>query len=327
MNPEFRPLLGVSMFLSRENRWRSFDEIPEWPVLATPKLDGIRIFTTNVVPSPGDISTPVCRSMKILPNYYAKKLIAQLPPGLDGEGMTRDMHGKLRPFNGVQSDLMSTHGTPEVEFHVFDYIQDVDDPYCYEEWYQYRVQRFATLDLPDFCHKILPVAIHNSEDLRAFEEKCLSQGYEGICFRSPRSAYKFGRSTWMEQCLVKVKRFLDAEGVIVGFEELMSNQNAPTRNELGYQERSSHQSGMVAMNTLGNFIIQSSLFNETFRVGTGPGLTDLMRKKYWDERESLLGRHVTFKYQSHGTKDRPRIPGFVGLRSTYDMTAVQKQLL
>ena len=130
--------------------------------------------------------------------------------------------------------------------------------------------------------------------------------------RSPWGSYKFGRSTANQQLLGKVKRFEDTEGTIVGFEELMHNENEAVIGTLGYQERSTAQSGQVPGNMLGALIVKHTDYKETFGIGTG--FTADNRLTLWQERDTIIGHSVKFKHQPSGAKDKPRFPVYLGLR-------------
>ena len=147
----------------------------------------------------------------------------------------------------------------------------------------------------------------------------LSEGHEGVMLRSPSSPYKCGRSTLKESYLIKVKPFEDSEAEIVGFEEKMSNRNEATLDELGYKKRSHAQSGLVPVNTLGALIVKDIYTGVTFKIGTGKGLDDTLRKHIWDHRETMLGKIIKYRYQRVGAKDLPRVPSFQGFRHPLDM--------
>ena len=68
----------------------------------------------------------------------------------------------------------------------------------------------------------------NLEEVQQLEDKFLDAGFEGVMLRDPDGTYKFGRASVKENILLKVKKFLDAEGIVVGFKEKMSNQNEAT---------------------------------------------------------------------------------------------------
>jgi DNA ligase-1 len=135
--------------------------------------------------------------------------------------------------------------------------------------------------------------------------------------RDPNGRYKFGRSTAKEGILLKVKRFSDAEAVIVGFEERMHNGNPATTDALGHTERSSHKENLTGRGDLGALVVKCELFESEFNIGTG--FDDATRKEIWDNRETYLGKVVKFKYQTAGMKDVPRFPVYVGLRHENDL--------
>ena len=55
----------------------------------------------------------------------------------------------------------------------------------------------------------------------------------------------------------------------------------------------------------------------TFEVGTG--FSSDLRREIWNNRESYLGKLVTYKFMEHGSKDRPRHPVFKGFRDERDL--------
>lgn len=323
----FRPMLAASLVTPRDTEETLLNNLKalHFPVLATPKLDGIRCITTPgaTVGRPELLSHPVCRSLKSVPNNYVRDLIATLPPGLDGEILTyseRDLFdGKNQPrnFHEIQSDVMSVQGRPTFKFHVFD--ADIYNHLNYHE--RANVHLALRHDLPDFCIKVLPTTCRTIEDLQAFMSLSIQQGHEGICFRSSMHCpYKYGRSTLRQEWLVKWKLFETSEAIIVGFEEEMHNENLGYKGLLGQLERSSHQENMTPKGRLGSFIVKLngiSSEGETFRIGTG--FTADMRIEFWQKRDELLGKTVTFKHQAYGAKNAPRIPVFVGIRSEIDV--------
>ena len=106
--------------------------------------------------------------------------------------------------------------------------------------YACRMQELERL--PDFerVQKVLPVEMRSLEDLAAYEERCVSEGFEGVMIRTPDSPYKCGRSTEREGWLLKIKRFEDAEAVVLDTYEGLSNLNpAEKRDAFGRTKRSS----------------------------------------------------------------------------------------
>ena len=134
--------------------------------------------------------------------------------------------------------------------------------------------------------------------------------------RDPNGLYKQGRSTLKQGWLLKVKRFLDAEAVVVGLVEKMHNNNEATLDERGYTKRSSHKENKVLANTLGALTVYSGEFGE-FDIGTG--LDDNLRQLIWNNKGDYVGKLVKFKYFPIGIKDKPRLPVFLGFRHEDDI--------
>lgn len=279
----------------------------KFPVACTPKLDGIRCLKIN--------GQALSRKFKAIPNRYIREMLEQqCPDGLDGELMIKNAN-----FNSVQSGVMSEDGKPDFEYWVFDYV----DASGLHTPYMNRMEGLGRLALPPFCKKVLPWIANSVDELNRIEAQWLAQGFEGVMMRSLSSPYKCGRSTLREGYLLKLKQFKDSEAVVVGFEELMSNQNEAEIDELGHTKRSSHKENLVPANTLGKFIVKEIGENpwkgQEFKVGTGKGLTAELRKEIWENRSKYLGRVITYRYQPHGMKDLPRIPIWHGFRDPKDM--------
>lgn len=275
-----------------------------FPLLASPKLDGIRCLRIN--------GQTLSRKFKPIPNKFVQSATLSLPDGLDGELMIKDA-----TFNQVQSGIMSEDGEPDFEFWVFDYVTDIKTPYLQ------RMQDLGRLSLPKFCKKVLPVIVNSAEQLSKLEEIWLAQGFEGVMLRAPNSPYKNGRSTLREHYLLKLKQFKDSEAKVVGFVEQMHNMNEAEIDELGHTKRSKHQENMIPAGTLGKFIVvetgDTPWKGKEFFIGTGEGLTAELREEIWNNRDSFLNKTVTYKYQPHGTKDLPRLPIWKGFRHEDDI--------
>jgi DNA ligase-1 len=115
--------------------------------------------------------------------------------------------------------------------------------------------------------------------------------------------------------LLKLKRFLDDEAEVIGFEEKMSNHNVKEVDERGYSKRSSKKAGLVTAGTLGSLIVRwkGVIFN------IGSGFTDKQRQEIWDNKEKYLGKWFTFQYQELTSYGIPRFPTGRGFRSDLDM--------
>lgn len=272
-----------------------------YPLLATPKIDGIRALRLN--------NTLLSRSFKEIPNDYIRNyLTTQCPDGTDGELILLDAS-----FHETQSGVMSEAGIPEFRYLVFDYCPHGLEGLPYES----RLGLLQGIQLPDMVSRVPTTLIYEPEQLALYEEECLKAGWEGVCLRVSSGTYKSGRSTLREHILLKLKRFEDAEAKVVGFQELERNGNVPTISELGLLKRSHAQSGKQPAQTLGALIVEDCRTGIRFNIGTG--FTSKQREEFWNDQETLRGRLVTYKHQPYGRQDKPRIPVFKGFRNDLDL--------
>jgi DNA ligase-1 len=308
-----KPMLAASMEDSKGNPML-FSDL-KYPLGASIKLDGIRCLRVK--------GQTLSRSFKQIPNKYIQEQMKNLPDGLDGELVTYNEDDTCRTFNQVQGDVMREDGEPNFRFEIFDYVKDdLDKPY------QNRMEdlKKIELSLPSFCKPIYPEIIFNEAELLAMEERSIAAGHEGIMTRNLKGGYKCGRATFKSQDLIKIKRFVDSEAIILGFEEKLRNENEAEVDELGHTKRSSAKAGMVPANTLGTLLVRDIYSNVEFGIGTGIGLNDELKKKIWENREFYLKKMVKYRYQKVGSKVdpltgklTPRIPSFQGFRHEDDM--------
>lgn len=167
---------------------------------------------------------------------------------------------------------------------------------------QWRAIRFMVFDLPlsraPFEERLTelktiiaglgpgPVELHNQircqglSHLRAELDRIEALGGEGLMLRQPESQYELGRS----QTLLKVKRFHDAEAVLVGYEA----------------GKGKHKG------RIGSLRLQLANGVE-FSVGTG--LSDAERKN-----PPHTGSIITFRYQEFSDGGVPRFPSYLRVR-------------
>lgn len=300
-----------------------------YPVLATIKKDGIRAIKL------GDLAS---RTLKKIPNRDINERAAELPYGLDMELFNPELS-----YDEIESIVMSREhkDSSMIGFHILDMWGSGNEHIKYEE-------RIFTTHKE--CKNILgcygeqPSLCNNADELFEHFKRFESEEGEGICFRTPDSPYKQGRSTLREQYLVKLSRYIRSECTIIGFEEQMMNGNAEKRDDIGYMRRRQAGVNLIGKSTLGAFIVQTSDVCQTcqgmqytdppensnikaiachdckgsgrmtFRVGTGVGLTDTKRAEIWDTKDKWLGKQITIKSKGHGVKVKPRSPIFIGCR-------------
>lgn len=278
-----------------------------YPLLASPKFDGIRALVRK-----GEVIT---RSLKPLPNLHITKCLLQMAERSD---LVFDGEVISGGFNSTQSVVMSHGARLDFTYNVFDIVAPLSPVSRYNALID--AENDFLIHLP-FVKVVEQTPVRTRAELETYYKQCLDQGFEGICLRGYGTHYKYGRSTVREQALLKLKALEDCEAKIVGFQQFMHNGNAPEINELGYQERSSHAYGMVAMEALGAFIVTAvngPFEGVTFNVGTG--LTAQQRSQFWFTRETFRGKIITVTYQRFGSKSAPRQPVFKGFREAFDIS-------
>lgn len=284
-----------------------------YPVLVTPKLDGIRCLKVD--------DQVVSRSFKPIPNEHVRRMLARLlPNGIDGELMVRGGG----TFNEIQSAIMTIKGAPKFEYWAFDYVKDdLNKPYSerikdLQEWFEneYPSKRMMPMDAMHDVKLILPTLIETPEQMIQYEEGVVSEGYEGAMARVATGAYKCGRATLNEGILTKVVRVFREEATVVGFEERMHNENEQELDEFGLAKRSSKKDGLVGAETLGRITLEMP--NGT-QFGVGTGYNDAERKEIWTNQEKYLGKIMTYEYRELTEYGVPRFPAFVGFRHPDDM--------
>lgn len=291
----FRPMLAVAC--------EDLTKV-KYPVLLSEKLDGIRASIHNGV--------VMSRSMKPIPSKAVQEKFGKPEyEGYDGEIIYGNKNAP-DVFNKSTRACMS-HKLPDemsvndLHFYVFDSIGE--GPYIAR-------QDSVKEDIFNNVYKLWNTYVNSEDEVLQYEKEFLEAGAEGVMLRSPQGPYKQGRSTLKEGYLLKVKQFEDAEAVVIGFDEKMHNTNEATTGELGQTKRSSHQDNMIPCNTLGALVVSSEKWGE-FKIGTG--FDDGLRQEIWDNRETVMGKLVKFKYFPVGVKTSPRFPVFLGFRHKDDL--------
>jgi len=289
----FKPMLAYGLFE---------DDLPnlKYPLILQQKIDGIRCCIVD--------GKALSRKLKPIPNRFIREKLEQYqtyPVLIDGELI---IEGKT--FNEVQSAVMSEEGTPNFIYKIFDYLLKWDSTSY--------LKRSETLHMAfplNYARILNSIEINSLQQLLEWESYILKDRYEGIILRSPGAPYKFGRSTLREAGLMKFKRFTDSEAIILSSAAFLSNCNPLESDNLGYAKHSSAQINLIPENKLGSFTVrdcnpESPFYNVEFNLGTG--FTDEERKELW--KTNQIGKIIKYKYQLHGSKDKPRIPVFLGFR-------------
>lgn len=277
----------------------------QYPVLASPKLDGIRCLIIAGV--------AMSRSLKPIPNKWVQDCFARPEfNGLDGELIVGDPNA-MDVFQRTTSGVMTVEGRPEVRYLVFDDMSHSGPFQMRLKSAAKVIKRHGHGPVVLVEHEVIPT----EPRLLDYETTVLAEGFEGVMLRDPDGVYKQGRSTVNEGGLLKLKRFVDSEAEVMGYACLMHNANEVTINELGQKERSSHKDGKVETDTLGSITCRDLKTGVEFEIGTG--FDHDQRRLLWVGRAKLKGRLVKYKSQPVGVKDKPRFPVFIGFRDRRDL--------
>lgn len=300
--------LNLKTMLACDANLDKLDKLP-FPVYVEPKIDGVRGRGAEKL---------IGRSMKAIPNRHLQWLYKQTMEKLALSGADFEMTLGPNPTapdlcRATTSAVMSHEGIPDIHYWLFDFPHEKLD-------YSQRLQllKDSVADCHPNVHVIPCELVHDAEELLAYEEACLAQGFEGVIIRDPAGKYKEGRSTVKEAGLLRIKRFVEEEAEVIDILEAMHNGNEAKTNELGRTERSSHQANMTPKGMVGTIRCRDLKTGKVIDVGPGT-MSHADRKFYWDNQDMLLRTTIKYKKFPHGEKDKPRFPTFVTIRPVEDM--------
>jgi len=287
-----------------------------FPVFAQPKIDGVRgLHLDNGLTG---------RSLKKHRNKFTTSLFSHpMFAGFDGEmAAEKETHPDLCRI--TSSAVSSIDGEPYVLWHVFDYVTPTTVEWPYRARYEAMCNRIGEIQLlteHPMRGRVVAMPsylVHNMEQLIELDTWFLEQGYEGTILRDPEGVYKQGRSTVNEGGLLRIKRFVEDEAVIVEIVEGQVNTNEAQLNERGLQYRTSHAEGMIPNGMVGTLIgVDCKTGN---RINVAPGkMTDNEAKYYFANPSEIIGKIMKYKHFPKGVKDKPRFPTFQSFRVESDI--------
>jgi DNA ligase 1 len=293
---KFQPLLSATVTDEGLENLR-------YPVLVSPKLDGIRAIKRDGV--------VLSRKLKPIRNEFVQSQLRGLPDGLDGE-LIVGYPWEPDCFKVTTEGVMSKDGTPDFRFYVFDSLQGpADQPFSvrYE-----RLKAWVSSGVLHGRVHLVPHQLYRSaQAVRDVATGWVDEGYEGVMIRSLDGPYKFGRSTLKEGTLLKLKRWQDAEYEVYDFVEQMHNANEQEADERGYAKRSKSKEGLVGAGKVGAVLVRS-VKDHGHVAEVGSGFTDAERIDMWNNRDAYRGRVMTVKYQGFTPDMKLRFPIFKGWR-------------
>lgn len=277
----------------------------------TPKKDGIRcrLFRPKQpFGRQGELQGFSRKHIRI-PNAQVQMWISE------ARNLYENMDGELivvgGSFNDTQSKIMTRISAPfEWIYHVFDVVIPERPNATYLQRLQKMQERYKWNAK---TRMLLPVRLDTVDAILAYEKEQVDAGEEGIILRAGDAPYKFGRSTWDEGFMLKMKRWEDREARIIGFVEKRTNKNELKKDAQGFAKRSKHKDNMVRAGTLGAILGEDLETKVQFEVGSGWDAAWGLWA--WHHRADILDEVFTYKKAVFGEKNKPRQPIFKGMRN------------
>lgn len=304
--------MGIAKPMLADNKaWNPAAVESNLPLAGFLKLDGIRMLVHNGV--------GYSRSLKPLPNLCLQAKVAadaERLEGFDGEVIVGEFTDEFC-FKNSHRACMKVDLEADHRFICFDmWDQDAD----YSDRYDTLVF-LATKGQVPMVEVLDFEVIETMERLNKFKDENLDAGHEGSIFRRLDAPYKNGRATTKTGWMYKHKSRVDTEVTVIGFNELMINNNPKITNEVGRSQRSSHKENLEPGGTLGS--IECSGFFEdgrpfTTKIGVFSGFTKEDLQNIWNKREKFMGAQMKIKYMGIGSDQAPRTPVALGFRDPMD---------
>lgn len=308
----------------------------KYPMLASTKLDGVRdIFLKERM---------VTCSLKNIPN---KQLNEKFEPirkyseengiVLDGEiyapnipfqfivscVMTQDYYDKkaIKSWDKLckKHDFFTTREEVynNLKFYCFDCVEndDFDKPYINRvKDYEKVSQNLGAIT--NTFYMVTQRIVNSVEEVEAYFEEVLEQGFEGLILRDINGRYKFGRGTLKEGLIYKVKPWvtLDAQ-IIAVIQATKVDPSAEKKvNELGRSVTSKKKGDRILIEKASAFLVKY----EGKEVKPTLKMNDEEKIEVWEDRKNCIGKWIEYKGMLVGAKDVPRHPTFVRWRPDKD---------
>ena len=290
----WKPLLSATLPIDPVTEDFSWKLIP-FSVWASPKLDGFRATVQR--------GTLVSRNGLPIRN---RELQSRYGNHTAYEGLDSELTDG--PANGVdvfhRTSKIVTSATADASNVVMNVIDYNNDGASIEDRYNALWARYWC---PSCRISVIPqTPVENLAQLKRYEKQILGQGYEGVMLRRmdqgayPQKSGKQNRSTLKEFYLCRLKRFEQADAVIVAVHPLRHNEN---EDRTARGARSSKKSGMVEdLSRVGSATLRDCKTGVEFDTSIA---TEALRT--WTGWSKAIGHTVRYKYQLIGTKDKPRI--------------------
>ena len=276
------------------------------------KYDGVRCCVKNQV--------VVGKSLIPIPNKHIQCLYGnERFEGKEFEIIVLNADGKYNPVTCCRETISFTNSEDVYVEHTCILIDNYElKDFPFEDRFNslsFLINESSLFRLPYY------IKVTTIEEILHFEDGILTDDHEGIIIRVPELSYKEGTSS-KEGELLRLKRYISEEAIILDVLPAFANNNEPKENLLGNIERSSHLDGKVAKEEIGKFFCQLvkdihdpwsgrliAKKGSCCIVATG-NMTKEEKIRLYQEKDKLKGEMIKFKSFPKGTKDKPRFATF-----------------
>lgn len=301
----------------------------KFPVYISPKMDGNRGYVMN--------NQIISRGGMPIPNLRVQQILSR--PELEG------MDGELLASKPNDPNAITKAGkffraaepkgkTQAFQFRVFDLWNEPGKTFT--ERQVLLKKRLAQLppDLKKYVKSVPQVLVHNKEDLLKKEQEWLDADYEGVVIRNPDALYLNGRSdSEADQSFLKLKRYVDAEAQIVGFNPFNLKLKADRDLLAELVKEGMITPEQAKLITPENPILARYKVHELetgidFNLGPG-ALNYEQRRLLWQTQDTLLGQVVKYKHFPRGANPetkKPRHASLLAFREEHDMPANLREI-
>lgn len=290
----------------------------EWPMLAQPKMDGVRsLVHADVEKQEVTYYSYEGRKFSSFDHLTEEvlelaKLMLSEVSNLSGEkGVVLDTEAFGKDFKASVGSAKRKESDGNNDLHIFDYLPASvffeADPKADKTTQLTRTKNLRdsmknySLGKPESKLFFVPTLVVKShEEAREVFQKFQAEGHEGAVLKNPKSPYAYRKSRdWLK----------------------MKSEDAADLVIIGYEEGTGKYEGM-----LGAIVVD---YNGT-PVSVGSGLTDKLRREMWGKHEEWIGRIVEVEYMEEtpdGSLRHPRIEvnslGELPYRDMPDMPGVK----
>ncbi|KAK7491401.1 hypothetical protein BaRGS_00017379 [Batillaria attramentaria] len=259
--------ITVNVLLAHKYDEKTHNPIGWW---ISEKLDGVRAFWNGK-----------CFYSRLGNAFYAPSwFTADLPKNMHLDGELFGGRGKFQSTVSIVKNA-ECDDYKKIKYHVFDTPTLASKPF--EERIA-AIKDYFEEKKPKYAHFVEHTKCTSKKQLDDMLKYVLDRGGEGLMIRKPKSQYERTRST----TLLKIKKFYDAEAVVIGHEK------GKGRNQF----------------VCGALRCRMACGVE---FSCGSGLSDKDRKN-----PPKIGSIITYKFQELTKGGHPRFPTYLGIR--IDMT-------